>query len=85
MSQKGPSAYFKCLKTKPICSCLFEMHFESIGGAVGVGKDLWSPNKAGLITKDLICFWHSREYSLQGWCILVTSDCSQAAREIQPL
>lgn len=49
MSQKGPSAYFKCLKTKQTCSCLSEMQLWSIDRAVQAGKDLWrsySPYKS---------------------------------------
>ena len=88
VSQKGPSAYFKSLKTKQICSCLSEMQLLSIDGAVQVGRDFWRsyiPYKAGLMAEGLVCFWHSREHSLHGWRIPGTGDCNWAAREMWPL
>lgn len=53
----------------------------SNSGWKGSLEVIHSPHKAGLMAKGLICFWHSRECSSRGWCIPVTGDYRQAARE----
>lgn len=75
MSQKGPSAHFTHAKTKQICSSEVlkeQFRLERI-------SEVTQSTQGRADGRGVDWLWHS---SLQGWCISVAGDWSQAAREM---
>lgn len=78
VSHKGPSAYFTYVKTKQICSSEVSKERFRLERICEVTQSI--QGRADGRAFDLLR--HSREHSLQGWCISVAGDWSQAAREM---